>query len=153
VRRNVGARPLNSGVRHHLKGSACVSLLVFGFAACATKPSSLSLPADVIGTVSSPRITDWRLDLCKEEPECVQIGGEIYEVTLSNVRTPSGKRLASQVTIGFPAHGLTPKYRARVRLHLDTPSLGFRQATGIEYLAKDWEHVMPNISLQRDRVR
>ena len=118
---------------------ATVTLLLLGFTACASSPAPLALPLEVTGTVSKPKRTDWQLDFCGAEPGCVQIGGEIYEVTFRNVRTLSGRRVASELRIAFPAHALTAKYRAKVRLHLYATSAGLKEGTGLEYIGRDWE--------------
>jgi hypothetical protein len=63
----------------------------------------------------------------------------MYKVTLSDVRTPDGRRIVSMLTIGFPAHALRGDYRARMRLHLVKAADDFRRDTGIEYVARHWE--------------
>ena len=122
-----------------MKRLAAVTLVLLGLTACASSPTPLTLPMEVTGTISSPKPTDWQLDFCGTDPGCVQIGGEIYEVKFRDVRTLSGRRVASELRIAFPAHALTAKYRANVRLHLYAASAGLKEGTGLEYIGRDWE--------------
>jgi hypothetical protein len=112
--------------------------------ACATRPLTLTVPRDVIATVSRPRYTGWQIDHCANEPPdvelgCVSIGGDIYKVLLLDVRMAGGQKIARTLIIGFPAHALRHDYRARLRLHLVQASDDLRKDTGIEYMASHWE--------------
>ena len=100
---------------------------------------------DVVATVSKPRYTGWHLDHCEGQestgPElaCIGHGWEMYKATLSDVRTPDGRRVTSRLTIGFPAaHALRSDYRSRGRLHLVKAADDFRKDTGLEYVASHW---------------
>jgi hypothetical protein len=125
----------------HRAASVCILALT----ACSTIPVPLELPMDVVGIVSKPLYTGWQLDHCKDEESadspttCINIGGEIYRVTLLDVRTLSGKRIVPKLIIGFPAHALRDDYRARMHLHLVKASESLRNGTGIEYFASEWE--------------
>jgi hypothetical protein len=112
------------------------------------------MPIDVVGTVSKPRYTGWQLDYCEvQEPTdpdklWFSHGGEIYKVTLSDVRTPEGRKIVSKLIIGFPAHALRRDWQARKRLHLVKAADDLRKDTGLEYVASHWEYrLRPNTSL------
>jgi hypothetical protein len=100
---------------------------------------------DVVATVSKPRYTGWHLDPCEgqesTDPDtvCLGHGREMYKTTLSDVRTPDGRRIVSKLTIGFPAYALRGDYRSRRRLHLVKAADDFRKDTGLEYVASDWK--------------
>ena len=119
-------------------------LLLLG--ACAAEPVQVTIPDQVIGTISDPRYTGWNKDLCNEcqvtksLPGCAPLGPgvyemEIYRVTLSEVRTLDGKMLSPQLAVGLMSHALRKDYRERKRLLLRKAPDNFRVATGIEYLA------------------
>jgi hypothetical protein len=124
---------------------AAIAAYAVALNACSTTRVPLELPMDVVATVSKPRYTGWKLDHCAADEStdattpCVSIGGEIYKAILSDVRTTDGRRIASSLTIGFPAHALRRDFRARKRLHLVKASDGLRNDTGIEYIANRWE--------------
>lgn len=114
--------------------------------ACAAEPIQVTIPDEVIGTISGPRYTGWNQDLCNEGqvtkslPVCAPLGPgvyemEIYSVTLREVRTLDGKVLSSQLAVGLVSHALREDYRARKHLLLKQAPDIFRVATGIEYLA------------------
>jgi hypothetical protein len=107
----------------------------------------VTLPDEVIGTISEPKYTGWNLDLCNEGqvtkslPVCAPLGPavyemEIYRVTLRQVQTLGGKDLSPQVVVGLTSHALRKNYRERKRLRLERAPEYFRAATGIEFLAR-----------------
>jgi hypothetical protein len=114
--------------------------------ACAAEPVQVTIPDEVVGTISGPRYTGWNQDLCNEGQVTKSLSGcaplgpgvyemEIYRVTLREVRTLDGKMLSSQLAVGLMSHALRKDYRVRKRLVLTRAPDNFRVATGIEYLA------------------
>jgi hypothetical protein len=139
----VGVRAAHLTVRCHLKVYA-VFWLALALSGCAVDAFPVETPVEVVGTVTNPKATGWTRDFCDEgrpvlsAPNCAQIGGEIYRATLINVRAPDRRLIAKKLTIGFPAHALTRKYRGTKRLRLERAPDDFRNATGIAVLATDW---------------
>ena len=105
---------------------------------CTPAPVRIDTPVDLIGEISSPDFTGWYIDHCsgggltKTLPNCTQIGGEIYKVTLQ------GSSATRSFVIAFPAHALSHQYRARVHVHLVEAPSAFANETGIAYLASEW---------------
>jgi hypothetical protein len=118
----------------------------FGLGACASTSASLEVPVDVVATVSKLRYTGWAFDYCEGEESadpgtaCVSHGGEIHKATLSDVRTPDGKRIASRLIVGFPIHAPAKDFSVRARLHLVKSANDLQKDTGIDYVAIHWEH-------------
>jgi hypothetical protein len=118
--------------------------IALALSGCAVVSAPLETPVEVVGTVTNPKGTGWTRDFCDEgrpvlsAPNCAQIGGEIYRVKLINIRGKDSRLIAKKLTIGFPAHALTRKYRGTKRLRLERAPADFRNATGIEILATDW---------------
>jgi hypothetical protein len=124
---------------------AAPTICILALAACSTISVPLEMPMDVVGTVSEPHYTGFQLNHCKDEESaksvttCINMGGEIYRVSLLDVRTSSGRIIAPKLIIGLPAHSLRDDYRARKHLHLVKASEDLQNGTGIEYFASDWE--------------
>jgi hypothetical protein len=118
----------------------------FGLSACATTSASLEVPVDVVAVVSKLRYTGWAFDYCEgqesADPDttCVSHGGEIHKATLSDVRTPDGRRIASRLIVGFPIHAPAKSFSVRARLHLVKSADDLQKDTGIDYVAIRWEH-------------
>jgi hypothetical protein len=132
-------------VRYPLKLRIVLAIGAFLLTGCVTHPDHLGTPVELIGTVTNPVFTGWYRDFCEagqlrdSSTNCIQIGGEIYRVTLLDARTLEGKSIAHQLIFGFPAHALPRHYRSRKRVRLQTSPDDFRMATGIEYLAGEWD--------------
>lgn len=113
--------------------------------ACTAVRAPLEMPMEVVATVSNPRYTGWAFDYCAGEEStdpataCVSHGGEIYKARLSDVRTPDGKKVASTLIVGFPAHALARDFRARKQIWLVMAAPDLRRDTGIEYVATRWQ--------------
>ena len=85
-----------------MESRAALTICVLVLPACSTTPvpfvvPSLVVPTDIVATVSKPHYTGWQLDHCKDEgvgsdATCVNLGGDIYKVTLLDVRTLGGKK-------------------------------------------------------------
>jgi hypothetical protein len=105
---------------------------------CALAPVTIDTPVDLVGEISNPDFTGWYRDYCssggltKQISSCMQIGGEIYKVTLR------GGGSTHSLVIAFPAHALSHQYRARVHVHLVKAPDAFSNETGIAYLATEW---------------
>jgi hypothetical protein len=105
---------------------------------CAPEPDRIDTPADLVGEISRPVFTGWYIDYCngggltKVFPNCAQVGGEIYKVSLLGERTQAG------FPIAFPAHALSSEWHARVHVHLVKAPEAFARETGIAYLAREW---------------
>ena len=124
---------------------AAIVACIFGLTADAGADASLKLPIDVVATVSKLRYTGWAFDYCEgqesTEPDtaCVSHGGEIHKATLSDVRTPDGKRISVKLIVGFPMHAPARKFKVRARLHLVKAEDDLKQATGLDYVVAHWE--------------
>jgi hypothetical protein len=111
---------------------------------CVADAFPVETPVEVMATVTNPKGSGWTRDFCDggrpviSAPNCAQIGGEIYRVTLINVRTLDHRLIAKKLTVGFPAHAITRKYRGTKRLRLEKAPDDLRSATGIAILATDW---------------
>jgi hypothetical protein len=120
---------------------AATTLLLSG---CVAAAANFEAPIELTGMVSNPVFTGWYKNFCEGghltvSPDCLQVGGEIYKVTFSDVRTEEGRRASRTLIIGFPAHGLPRTYRSREHIRLEKSPEDFRLATGVEYLAGDWD--------------
>jgi hypothetical protein len=130
-----------------MKCSAAVAVCLFALSACTTTTVPLTLPIDLVAKVSNPTHTGWNVDFCHDGklinslPECAQLGGEIYRVELLHTRTSSGAAVVSTRIIGLSAHALDKDYRFKASIHLEEAPKDFRESTGIEYLARDWERL------------
>jgi hypothetical protein len=127
----------------HLQFHATLAATTLMLSGCVTSAANFETPIDLIGMVSNPVFTGWYKNFCEAghltiSPECLQVGGEIYRVTLLDARTPKGNKISQKLLIGFPAHSLPRNYRGRKRIRLDKSPEEFRTATGIEYLVTDW---------------
>lgn len=134
------------GVRCHVRCSATFWPCLLLLSACAAAPKPVTLPDEVVGTISDARYTGWMQDLCNEGqvtkslPGCAPLGPavyemEIYRVTLRQVQTLDGRDLSREVVVGLASHALRSNYRERKQLRLKKAPEYFRAATGIEFLA------------------
>ena len=127
-----------------MKRYAIVGLGALLMSGCTADPIRFETPVEMIGVVSNPTTTGWYKNYCDggrlttSLPDCVQVGGEIYRVSLLDVRTPEGRRISHKLIIGFPAHALPSDYRDEKRMRLEKAPADFRNATGIEFLVSVW---------------
>ena len=128
-----------------MKRRLVLAILACLLAGCATVRSEIETPVTIVAVVSQPTFTGWYRDYCRDGnltgsmPNCLQHGGEIYRVTLHDVRTIDGKPVTDRLIIAFPAHALGRTYREEKQIDLVEAPEVFVSATGIIYLANDWK--------------
>lgn len=108
-------------------------------------PANLHAPSTIVALVSEPKPTGWWRDYCQDGvlvqqvPECVQIGGQVLRVKLTNIRTLGGEPIEGTAVIGLPGPQYVPSYQGEKEIQLQTSPPEFFEATGLEFIAGDWK--------------
>ena len=128
-----------------------VLLILVALAAvgCASNRQPLPTPVLMVGTVERPNPTDWVFNHCEyvqpvlmqvRSDQCLAHGGELHDSTLTNAQPVGNWSLGRTMRIAFPGHGYVSEYRKRHYLILQPSTPDFREATGIPYIATEFDN-------------
>lgn len=127
-----------------MKIRVIVMFLMTIIVGCSTVPMRLQTPIQVIAIVSEPESTGWWKDFCSggtlvpHLPDCIQLGGKVQRVKISNIETLNGEVIEGTVFVGLASSGFVSSYRGKMLIDLEVSPADFREATGLELVASDW---------------
>jgi hypothetical protein len=110
---------------------------------CTSKYVLRQEPFIITGILHSSAYTGWQNDLCEDNTDCLQIGGEIYSVKVRDPKSLNGSWIPNNISIGVIGHILIfmPESNQKYFIVLEPVEDAIKLDTGIQYMAVEFEPV------------
>jgi len=110
---------------------------------CASNYVLKQEPFIITGIPHSSEYTGWQNDLCGDNTNCLQFGGEIYSVKVRDPKSLDGSRIPNNISIGMIGHILVfiRESKQKYFIVLEPAGDAIKLDTGIQYMAVEFEPV------------